>query len=102
MSVRVWAAVGDAFGWQIQEGWAMSRLVQETAKVAFLGDQPFIFNPGMPGTIHVSPTESLEAITCCIRMLTESLRSEEATRSDAHFALQWEGWFVLYIYKCMN
>lgn len=54
VSVRVWAAVGDAFGWQIQEGWAMSRLVQEKAKVAFLGDQPFIFNPGMPGTIHVS------------------------------------------------
>ncbi|XP_069981512.1 CD109 antigen [Penaeus vannamei] len=53
VSVRVWAAVGDAFGWQIQEGWAMSRLVQEKAKVAFLGDQPFIFNPGMPGTIHV-------------------------------------------------
>ncbi|XP_069194402.1 CD109 antigen isoform X2 [Procambarus clarkii] len=53
VSVRVWAAVGDSFGWWVQEGWALARLVQEEAKLTFLGDQPLIFRPGMPTTVHV-------------------------------------------------
>nr|XP_045602144.1 CD109 antigen-like [Procambarus clarkii] len=53
VSVRVWAAVGDSFGWWVQEGWALARLVQEEAKLTFLGDQPLIFRPGMPTSVHV-------------------------------------------------
>ncbi|KAG7158739.1 C-type lectin-like 8, partial [Homarus americanus] len=53
VSVRVWATVGDTFRWWVQEGWAIARLVKEEAKVTFLGDQPLIFRPGMPITIHV-------------------------------------------------
>lgn len=52
-TVRVWAAAGDSFGWQVQKGWALARLVEEEAKVAFLGDQPLIFHPGMPITVQV-------------------------------------------------
>ncbi|XP_068231654.1 CD109 antigen-like [Palaemon carinicauda] len=57
-TVRVLAAVGDYFGWRVQEGWALARLVEEKAKVTFLGDQPFIFRPGMPATFHVMATYS--------------------------------------------
>ncbi|KAK8743670.1 hypothetical protein OTU49_001200, partial [Cherax quadricarinatus] len=53
VSVRVWASVGDSFGWWVQEGWALARLVKEEVKIAFLGDQPLIFRPGMPVTVHV-------------------------------------------------
>lgn len=52
-TVRVWAAAGDSFGWQVQKGWALARLVEDEAKVVFLGDQPLIFQPGMPVTIQV-------------------------------------------------
>ncbi|XP_050702984.1 LOW QUALITY PROTEIN: CD109 antigen-like [Eriocheir sinensis] len=55
-TVRVWAAVGDAFGWQVQTGWALARVVEEQVKVAFLGDQPLIFHPGMPVTVNVFAT----------------------------------------------
>ena len=54
VTVRVWAAVGDAFGWQVQHGWAMARMVTPQAKLSFLGDQPVIFRPDMPCTLHVS------------------------------------------------
>ncbi|KAB7501149.1 Antigen, partial [Armadillidium nasatum] len=51
--VRVYASVGDSFGWRIQHGWALARIVQEEAKVSFLGDQPLFFKPGMPLSVHV-------------------------------------------------
>ncbi|KAK4320554.1 hypothetical protein Pmani_008591 [Petrolisthes manimaculis] len=56
VTVRVLAVVGDALGWQIQQGWAMARVVQARAKVAFLGDQPLIFRPAMPITVHAFVT----------------------------------------------
>lgn len=52
VSLRVWAAVGDSFGWRVQEGWALARVVEARAKVTFLGDQPLVFRPGMPVTVH--------------------------------------------------
>ncbi|XP_045132663.1 CD109 antigen-like [Portunus trituberculatus] len=55
-TVRVWAAAGDSFGWQVQTGWALARLVEDEAKVVFLGDQPLIFHPGMPITVQVFAT----------------------------------------------
>ena len=60
LSLRVMTQVGDAFGWRVQEGWALVRVVQEEAALRFLGDQPLFFRPGMPITIHVSrPTSVL-------------------------------------------
>ncbi|KAK8743475.1 hypothetical protein OTU49_001098 [Cherax quadricarinatus] len=53
VSIRVLAAVGESFGWWVQEGWAVARMVKEEAKITFLGDQPLIFRPGMPITVHV-------------------------------------------------
>lgn len=52
-TIRVWAAAGDTFGWQVQTGWALARMVEDEAKVVFLGDQPLIFHPGMPVTVQV-------------------------------------------------
>lgn len=54
LSLRVMAVVGDAFGWRMISGWALIRVVQERASLQILGDQPLVFRPGMPITLHVS------------------------------------------------
>ncbi|KAF2360648.1 Alpha-macroglobulin receptor-binding [Trinorchestia longiramus] len=60
LSLRVVADVGDVYGWRIIRGWAIARVVHDTAIVKILGDQPLIFRPGMPITIHAFASYSDE------------------------------------------
>ncbi|XP_047740620.1 CD109 antigen [Hyalella azteca] len=52
LSLRVVADVGDVFGWRIIRGWAIARVVHDEAMLQILGDQPLVFRPGMPITVH--------------------------------------------------
>ena len=52
--IRIYATIQEGFTRITKSGWALARIVKDRAKLEFLGDQPLIFRPGMPVTVHVS------------------------------------------------
>lgn len=54
MEVVITATVGERFYDEIIEGYSVARIYNSSIKVAFLGDSPQVFKPGMPITIYVS------------------------------------------------
>ena len=50
--VRVLVSIKEFFTGIEKEGWALARIIRPRAKIEFLGDQPLIFRPGMPVTVH--------------------------------------------------
>ncbi|CAL4077776.1 unnamed protein product, partial [Meganyctiphanes norvegica] len=53
LTVRVLAEVTEFSGFWKQQGWANTRVIAKAAKLSFLGDEPLIFHPGMPISVHV-------------------------------------------------
>ena len=51
--VRIYVKIKEGFSFKVNYGWALAKIVKDRVKLQFLGDQPVIFNPGMPITVHV-------------------------------------------------
>lgn len=72
MEVTVTATVGDYFLDEVIEGFSIARVYNSSIKLAFLGDTPQVFKPGMPITVYVSKNyfTELEKFTyLCYRLL---------------------------------
>lgn len=54
MEISVVATVGDGFLDEIIEGYSTARVFNSSIKLAFLGDSPQVFKPGMPVSVYVS------------------------------------------------
>lgn len=54
MEITVTATVGDRFLDEIIDGYAIARVFNSSIKLAFLGESPQVFKPGMPLSVYVS------------------------------------------------
>lgn len=54
MEIAVTATVGDRFLDEIIDGYSTARVFNSSIKLAFLGDSPQVFKPGMPLSVYVS------------------------------------------------
>lgn len=54
MEISVTATVGDRFLDEVIEGYSVARVFNSSIKLAFLGDSPQVFKPGMHIKIYVS------------------------------------------------
>ncbi|XP_017785160.1 PREDICTED: CD109 antigen isoform X2 [Nicrophorus vespilloides] len=53
MEVIITATVGDRFLDEVIEGHSIARMFNSSIKLAFLGDSPQVFKPGMPTTAYI-------------------------------------------------